>query len=114
MQATPQQACGCACPSPFERPEWYALLADSRQQAFFKRVETGGSHATIALNHTDGRIEALRNWYAFTWRPVVPAGEAGDAMLEALARDLKREAPRVTLWPLPDEDGSATRLAAAF
>ena len=35
-------------------------------------------------------------------------------MLEALARDLKREAPRVTLWPLPDEDGSATRLAAAF
>lgn len=114
VQAAPQQACGCVCPSPFERPEWYALLADSRPHAFFKRVETGGSHATIALNRTDGRIEALRNWYAFTWRPVVPAGEAGDAMLEALARDLKREAPRVTLWPLPDEDGSATRLAAAF
>ena len=114
VQSAGDQACGCAYPSPFERPEWFALLAESRPGALFKEVEAGNTRAIVALNRIEGRIEALRNWYAFTWRPVVPEGRDGNAVLETLAHDLKREAPRVVLWPLPDEDGSATRLADAF
>ena len=108
VQATGSQACGHACPSPFERPEWYALLAESRPGAFFVQSVDGGT--SLALNRVDGRIEALRNWYAFTWRPV---GRDGEALI-AIARGLKQEAARVTLWPLPDEDASAIRLADAF
>ncbi len=114
VQAAGNQACEPAHESPFDRPEWFALLAESRPGAFTESATRGGATASLALNRVDGRVEALRNWYAFTWRPLVTEGAAGDAVLEQLARDLKRAAPRVTLWPLPDEDGSATRLAHAF
>ncbi len=100
--------------SPFDRAEWFALLGESRPDAFALEAGETGARASLALNRADGRVEALRNWYSFTWRPSAPAGAAGDAMLRELAQSLKREAARVTLWPLPDEDGSATRLAQAF
>ncbi|MBD3728558.1 MAG: GNAT family N-acetyltransferase [Sphingomonadales bacterium] len=70
--------------------------------------------AAMALTRANGRLEPLRNWYSFTWRQVAPEGPRGDALLAALARDLKAQAHRVTLWPVPDEDGSATRLETAF
>ena len=114
VQAAQPPACACAATSPFDRPEWFALLAESRAGAFEAEAAAEGALARLSLNSVDGRIEALRNWYAFTWRPHAPLGPAGDASLAILARDLKREAPRVILWPLPDEDGSATRLARAF
>lgn len=114
VQAAQPPACACPATSPFDRPEWFALLAESRAGAFEAEAGAEGALAKLSLNRVDGRIEALRNWYAFTWRPHAPVGPAGDASLATLARDLKREAPRVILWPLPDEDGSATRLARAF
>lgn len=114
VQAAAARACGDGYPSPFERPEWYALLADSRPGAFTAEAHAGEATASLALNMAEGRVEALRNWYAFTWRPVVASGPEGDALLLRIARDLKREAPRVTLWPLPDEDGSGKRLSDAF
>ncbi|MBB3032749.1 GNAT family N-acetyltransferase [Alteriqipengyuania lutimaris] len=100
--------------SPFARPEWLALLTEARTGAFTVHANDPGGAASLALCRTDGRVEALRNWYAFTWHPEVSPGPQGDAALERIAQDLKREAPRVTLWPLPDEDGAATRLAHAF
>lgn len=103
-----------AYPSPFERPEWYALLGETRPGAFVTDAQADCASVSLALNRTGDRIEALRNWYAFTWRPVVSDGSEGHAALAKIARNLKREAPRVTLWPIPDEDGSASRLAAAF
>ena len=114
VQAAQSLACGPAPQSPFDRPEWFALLAETRPSAVFRRAEAGNKRASMALNRTNGGFEALRNWYAFTWRPDVGAGSESDALLIQLARDLKREAPRVTLAPLPDEDGSASRLARAF
>jgi hypothetical protein len=56
----------------------------------------------------------LRNWYSFTWRQLAPEGPAGDRLLEAIARQLKTRGYRVTLEPVPGEDGSAERLARAF
>ena len=114
VQAAGDAAGAHAWPSPFARPEWLALLAEARGGAFTAQAVDGEGTASLALCRVDARIEALRNWYAFTWHPHASSGPQGDAALERIARDLKREAPRVTLWPLPDEDGTATRLASAF
>lgn len=105
---------GLPAPSPFDRAEWYALLADTGIKPLIATVELAGVSAGFALSVSDGRITPLRNWYAFTWRPLMTGGEAGDALLAALARGLKTRGFRVTLEPVPDEDGSATRLARAF
>ncbi|MBL4793129.1 GNAT family N-acetyltransferase [Citromicrobium bathyomarinum] len=114
VQAADGEACGGTRVSPFDRPEWFALLAESRPGAFTASAPQDDATVSMPLNRTDGRIEALRNWYSFTWRPLVPHGATGETALQRLAKDLKRETPRVTLWPLPEEDGSAKRLAHAF
>ena len=113
VQAAQASACGHA-PSPFDRPEWFALLAESRPAAFSTDAQVDGACASLSLTKVDGRVEPLRNWYSFTWRPQVTQGAEGDAALAQVASDLKRTTHRVTLWPLPDEDSSATRLAEAF
>lgn len=96
---------------PFDRAEWYQLLADAGHQPFIGIASDGEHSAALPLVEQNGRLEALRNWYAFTWRPF---GVSDADLLEAIAADLKTESHRVILEPLPDEDGSATRLAAAF
>jgi hypothetical protein len=108
-------ACGDA-PAPFDRAEWYQLLADSGLVPLIAIASDADANASAALALTEerGHITPLRNWYSFTWRQLAPAGAAGDALLVAIARQLKTRGHRVTLEPVPDEDGSATRLAAAF
>ncbi len=101
------QAADRADAGPFDRAEWFALLAQAGQ---IPLVATAGE-ATMVLTQANGRIEPLRNWYAFTWRPQAVLN-GGD--LRAIARDLRARTHRVTLWPVPDEDGSASALAAAF
>ncbi len=100
--------------SPFDRPEWYALLAENGLPPLMAIADDGVHTAALPLMQQSGRITALCNWYSFTWRPLAPAGEAGDLLLASLARDLRQRAHRVTLDPVPDEDASATRLARAF
>ncbi len=104
---------GASADGPFDRAEWFALLADS---GLAPLIATAGDDAlaALALTRANGRIEPLRNWYSFTWRPLAPAGRDGDALLADLARSLKAHSHRVTLWPVPDEDRSAARLETAF
>ena len=101
-------------PSPFERSEWFALLEDAGMMPLVALASDGDEHAALALTECDGRIEPLRSWYSFTWRQLAPGGPRGQEMLVDIARQLRERAHRVTLWPVPDEDGSATRLEAAF
>lgn len=108
------QGMPCAGGSPFDRPEWFALLAGSGQRPLVAVAQQDGAAAALALTRANGRLEPLRNWYSFTWRQLAPASAAGDALLEGIAHGLKAQSHRVTLWPVPDEDGSATRLARAF
>ncbi|MCT2558758.1 GNAT family N-acetyltransferase [Tsuneonella sp. YG55] len=91
---------------PFDRAEWFALLAEAGQEPLVAQA----GDVSLMLTLANGRIEPLRNWYAFTWRP------HGDnpVLLAAIAQALRSRAHRVTLWPVPDEDGSATRLSQAF
>lgn len=101
-----------ACP--FDRSEWFALLAPGGTPPILALAEDGGERAALPLTRANGRLEALRNWYSFTWRPLGTVGPDRERLLIALARDLRQHAHRVTLWPVPDEDGSATRLERAF
>lgn len=101
-------------PAPFDRAEWFALLADTGLTPLIALAGDGAQTAALALTETAGRITPLRNWYSFTWRELAPPGPAGDRLLEAIARQLKNRGWRVTLEPVPGEDGSAERLARAF
>jgi hypothetical protein len=99
---------------PFDRPEWYALL------------EQGGFHPVIVVGRSSHRIAALplmaaghgltslAYWFSFTWRPLGRDDELVDEILTAMAKDLRSHASAITLAPLPDEDGSASRLEQAF
>lgn len=101
-------------PSPFDRAEWYALLAETGLTPLIAIASDTEESAALALTEDKGRIMPLRNWYSFTWRQLAPAGEHGNRLLVEIARQLKSRGHRVTLEPVPEEDGSATRLAEAF
>ena len=99
---------------PFDRSEWIALQARCADQARTIAVAScGDARAVLALVGT-GHLRSLANWYNFTARPLTSGGDAGEQALTALARDLKRRAWRITLAPLPDEDGCASQTERAF
>lgn len=100
--------------APFDRADWFALIADTGITPLIATASDGESTAAMALTEDGGRITPLRNWYSFTWRALAPEGAAGDGLLGAIAKDLKHRGWRVTLEPVPGEDGSAERLAQAF
>jgi len=105
---------GSAVSSPFDRAEWYALLAQTGLKPLIAIASDADNSAALALTEEAGRIGPLRNWYSFTWRQLAPAGPHGDRLLVEIARQLKSRGHRVTLEPVPDEDGSASRAARAF
>jgi hypothetical protein len=100
--------------SPFDRAEWYALLTQTGLTPLIAIASDADASAALVLTDQEGRIAPLRNWYSFTWRQLAPDGPAGDRLLEAIARQLKTRSHRVTLEPVPGEDGSAEQLARAF
>ncbi len=109
-----QALTGVGASAPFDRAEWFALLADTGLVPLIALASDAESTAALALTENGGRITPLRNWYSFTWRELAPAGPAGDRLLTAIAQGLKQRGHRVTLEPVPGEDGSADRLARAF
>jgi hypothetical protein len=114
LQALSAAGSGVQATAPFDRAEWFALLAETGLVPLVAMASDAGATAALALTEAGGRITPLRNWYSFTWRELAPAGEAGDRLLASLAHQLKSRGWRVTLEPVPEEDGSATRLARAF
>ena len=104
-----------ASEGPFDRVEWFALLeaSDNVRPVTIKLSDETGLAAMVLKREKD-RLEPLANWYSFLWRPVFTANAHRAALLDAAARYLKQHARRVTLWPLPDEDGSATLTETAF
>jgi hypothetical protein len=100
--------------APFDRAAWFALLAETGLDPLIVMAGDGVDTAALALSEAGGHITPLRNWYSFTWRALAPAGAAGDRLLVTIARQLRSRGFRVTLEPVPGEDGSAQRLANAF
>ncbi len=107
------QTNGLAERGPFDRADWFALLAASARDPLV--IATAGDETAsmaLPLLERNGRLEPIVNWYSFTWRPF--ENNATPELAAALARELRARTGRITLWPLPDEDGAASRLEAAF
>ncbi len=101
--------------APFERAAWFALLAEHcALKPLLAVASDGTARAVLPLSQAEGRLEALGNWYSFAVKPLLTMDALGPGLLRAIARDLKARAWRVTLAPVPDEDGSALLLQEAF
>lgn len=106
-------------PGPFDRPEWFALLAKNKQTRPFIAIAqdngtNDGAVAALVLKQIGRRLEPLTNWYSFIWRPLLSPGGDDPALLEALAQGLKGQARHIAFSSLPDEDGSASLVENAF
>ena len=99
---------------PFARREWFTLLENAGARPFVALASEGDEAVALPLKVNGKGLENLTNWYAFTWTELATGPTARPALLERLARDLAGRTGRVTLSKLPDEDGTATRLEAAF
>lgn len=100
--------------TPFDRADWFKLLSATglEPQIFSVNDDHGGT--AMVLTGSDGHLRPMRNWYSFIWRPQSTAHSCPAQHLEKLARTMKDHAYRVTLEPVPDDDGSATQLFNAF
>jgi len=100
--------------APFDRAEWFALLAATGLVPLIAVASDADNTAALVLTEHEGRIAPLRNWYSFTWRALAPTGTVGDHLLQALAHGLKARGYRATFEPVPGEAGAAEQLARAF
>ncbi|WP_370034024.1 GNAT family N-acetyltransferase [Qipengyuania mesophila] len=103
---TKLQALDWPAEGPFDRLDWFALL----DKPLIAMAEGGGDRVALALHETDDGLASLTNWFSFTWRPLGRELR----LLTAIASDLRQRTHRVTLSPLPEEDGSASQVEDAF
>ncbi|MFB0611576.1 GNAT family N-acetyltransferase [Aurantiacibacter poecillastricola] len=99
---------------PFARPSWFALLEKTVEAPLYATARQGVQAVTLPLRQSGRHLEALTNWYAFTWSDLHTGGPSDAALLEDLARALATRTPRVTLTKLPEEDRTLDRLRTAF
>ena len=91
---------------PFDRLEWFALLEDP----LIVVAERGEERVILPLREGTDGLESLTYWFTFTWRPI----GSEPTLLAAIAKDLRSKTGKVVFAPLPDEDGSMSRLQEAF
>ena len=105
----------------FDRLEWLDSLhrmALRDRPPLLLRAHEGEAEAWLPLMAQGGNHHvALANWYNFTWRPAF-GGDYDEvtrmSLLRQLAATAQERTRRLTLAPVPDEDGSASQIAAAF
>ncbi|MBA4161128.1 MAG: GNAT family N-acetyltransferase [Novosphingobium sp.] len=101
--------------APFDRLEWWRML--EKHCGHFPLIAVarqGQDRAVLPLLRKQRDIIALANWYLFRVAPLVTPGADAPTLLTAMAADLAAEAPRITLSPLPNENGETDLLEAAF
>lgn len=104
-----------ASASPFERIEWFELLEnEGGLRPSIALASDGDDAVALPLMQQESTLAPLANWYSFTWGELATPGADAAALLAAIARDLARQAKRITLAPVPGEDGAVERLAGAF
>lgn len=108
-------------PCLFDRLEWLDQLhrmALRDKAPLLLRAHEGEAEAWLPLMQVgSGQYGALANWYNFTWRPIFggPYDEVQKlSFLRQLAVTARERTRRLTLAPVPDEDGSASAITAAF
>jgi len=103
--------------SPFDRAEWFDLLT-AHGFAGHGRIDAQGiagtTNAWLPLRvEAPGDLVGLTNWYSFSIRPLFDGGDDRGGALRALFADLRRQAARLTLYPVVDPDALAAALRAA-
>lgn len=106
---------------PFLRLAWFRELHRSclpERKPLLGLAVDGADAAVLALVEAgQGEAAALANYYSFHFAPVFApnmARAAEDRLLAALAKELSAHANRAVLAPVPEADGLAERVAAAF
>ena len=101
--------------APFDRLAWWQGLAAHFDLTPLVAIASQGEYrAVLALQRNSSSLSAMANWYSFRWRPLMTPKADANALLTALAHDLIKHAARVTLSPLPDENGETAQLETAF
>ncbi|MEW9856946.1 GNAT family N-acetyltransferase [Novosphingobium sp. M1R2S20] len=99
--------------APFDRLEWWSLLA---QHCALKPllVVARDSSDTVVLPLAGGGVHLtqLSNWYTFRFRPILSPGADSAALLLAMADSLAGRTSRITLHGLPEAD--ADLIARSF
>ena len=103
--------------SPFDRAAWFDLLTahgfagDAR---FDAHGSAGSTTAWLPLRiEKPGDFAGLTNWYSFSIRPLFTGtGDRSDA-LQTLFAELRRNAARLTLYPVPETAELVATLRAA-
>jgi hypothetical protein len=108
------QAIDLAPRGPFGRRDWFAALERGSGQPLYAVATDASGAVVFPLRRVGRRLEALLNWYAFTWRPLGTYHSSTDSLSIALAGDLAGQASYVVLDRVPDEDGTARLLQRAF
>lgn len=108
-------------PHLFDRIAWLAplhrfCLADSGMDVLHAQEENAEAWLFLA-DRGDSSRTAIANHYSFAFRPIFtgtssPAQQA--RLLEHIAAALARNVARVDMFPVPEEDGTAALLLAAF
>lgn len=105
----------------FNRLDWldmlHRLALRGRTPAILRASDGATDLWFPLMQKSAGHLEAFANWYNFVWSPIF--GEKYEevtklALLRQIALDASGHARRITLHPMPDEDGSATLVATAF
>jgi len=92
--------------SPFDRAAWFDLLA-AHGFAGEARIDAtgtaGGVTSWLPLRRDrPGQLSGLANWYSFAIRPLFTGEGDRAAALRALFAKLRKQAARLTLYPVPD------------
>jgi hypothetical protein len=109
VQAQPLEAAG-----PFARREWFERLEAAQPRPVYAVAEVASGAVVLPLRRKGRRLEALLNWYAFSWRPLATPYGSVDSLLISLAQALAGQSSHVVLDRLPDEDGTARQLQRIF
>lgn len=105
----------------FDRLDWlgplhHIVLAD--KAPLLLKAQLGDTDAWLPLMRQASRHHvALANWYNFIWRPIysdIVEETQRLSLLRQLADIARQHTRRLTLAPVPNEDGSASQIAAAF
>lgn len=106
---------------PFDRADWFDRL-EALHWAGVPRADAhgiaGGAEAWLPLvEPRRGHRVSLANWYSFVHRPLFSGSRdlaAQRLALTDLFGRVRREAAQITLYPVPDADGSAAMVCAAL
>lgn len=94
--------------SPFDRAAWFDLLA-AHGFAGEARIDAQGASdgmtAWLPLRREKaGHFAGLTNWYSFSIRPLFSgSGDRAKALADLFGR-LRKQAARLSLYPIPDDD----------